>query len=435
LALGVFRFYHKSDDEEDRRGVVSTSFLLVGGMYVVVGTGVFLGAGALSQLIFGSDAHTLVIRIAAGNLAASALTIVPMSFARVRDLSVFFVGVGIVKLVLALGFNILFVVGLRMGVTGVFLSSLLANLLVGSYLAQWLIGKVGIAPSRRWTRDLLRYGVPLMATQVATFIATFSDRYFLQAIGDEAVVGLYSLAYQFGFLLVMVGFSPMDMVWGPKRFEVARGEDGHQALARGFLIMNLLLLTTGVGIVLYVEDVLRIMAAPAFHSAYRVVPVILVAYVLQCWASVQDIGVLVRERTQYITLANFVSAGVALVGYAILIPPFMEWGAAVATVLAFFTRYILTYVFSQRLWPVRYRWRPVWVLVSWAVLLSAISLALPRTGLVISITVNTGLLGVYIVGLWVLPIMDEEERQAVKGLATAGLSRLGGSRRDGAGEP
>lgn len=425
LALGVFRFYHKSEDEADRRGVVSTSFLLVGSLYALVGTGVFLGAAGLSRMIFGSEIYTLEIRIAAANLAVGALTIVPMSFARVRDRSVLYVGVGVVKLLLALSFNILFLIVMGMGVTGVFLSGLLSNLIVGAFLARWLLGQVGLVPSRRWTRDLLRYGLPLMATQVATFTATFADRYFLQASADEAVVGLYSLAYQFGFLLVMVGFTPMDMVWGPKRFEVARGENRDQVFARGFVIMNVLLLSTAVGIVLYVEDVLRIMAAPAFHTAYRVVPVILVAYVLQCWASVQDIGILVRERTRYITLANFVSAGVALVGYALLIPPFLEWGAAIATVLAFLTRYVLTYIFSQRFWPVRYRWKPIWVLVGWAGVISVVTLYLPPTGVVTSMMVSTGLLAIYATGLWVLPIMQEEEREALRGIASSAIARFG----------
>lgn len=427
LALGVFRFYHKADEEEARRQVVSTSFLLVGVLYALVGAAVFLTAGPLSSLIFGSDLHSAVIRIAAANLAMGALLIVPLSLARVRDLSTFYVGANVAKLVLALSFNLLFLVGMGMGVLGVFLASLLSNLLVGGFLAVWLIRRVGIAPSRKWTRNLLRYGIPLMATQVATFIATFSDRYFLQAVADEAVVGLYSLAYQFGFLLAVVGFTPMDMVWGPKRFEVAKGENPDPTLARGFVLMNVLLLTTGVGIVLYVEDVLRIMASPAFHSAYRVVPVILVAYVLQCWASVQDIGILVRERTKYITLANFASAAVALVGYGLLVPPLLEWGAAIATVLAFFTRYILTYWFSQRLWRVRYDWSPVWALSAWAITISGIALALPRTGVVLSLITKTGLLAAYAIGFWLLPVMRPNEKRAIVGMARRAVLKLTGS--------
>lgn len=424
IALGLFRFYHKTDREDAKQQIVSTSLMLVGLLYGVVAGVVLLMAGPLAALLFGSDVHVVVIRVAALNLASGALLIVPMTFARVKDLSMFFVGANLAKLVLGVTFNILFIVVMGLGVVGIFMASLIANAVVGGALVIWLVRRVGVRPSPKWTRDLLRYGIPLMGMQVATFAATFSDRYFLQALSDESVVGLYSLAYQFGFLLMMVGFTPIDMVWGPKRFEVAERDDAHQNLARGFVLMNVVLLTTAVGITLYVEDVLRVMAAPAFHSAAEVVPVILVAYVLQAWASVQDIGILVKERTQYLTLANLVSALVAVAAFAALIPPFLQWGAAVATVLAFLARYLLTYRFSQRLWPVRYRWAPVWILVAWAVAVSGVGLAVPRMHILVSLGVRTLLVAVYCVGVWLLPILQPSEREAVYRLGVSGARRL-----------
>lgn len=424
LALGVFRFYHKTEGEAAKHQVVSTSLMLVGLLYGAVAVLVLFTAPALADLIFGNRDHVVVIRIAALNLAAGSLLIVPLTFARVKDRSLLFVGANLVKLVLALCFNILFIVVLELGVVGIFLSSLISSAVVGGALVVWLVRAVGFRPSRTWTRNLLRYGLPLMGMQVATFMATFSDRYFLQALSDEAVVGLYSLAYQFGFLLMMVGFTPMDMVWGPKRFEVAGQGDRDVQLARGFVILNVLLLTTAVGIALYVGDALRIMSTQAFHSAAQVVPLILVAYVLQGWASVQDIGILIRERTHLLTLANVISAVVAVVGYAVLIPRYLEWGAASATVLAFAVRYVLTYYFSQRLWPVRYRWMPVSVLVAWAVAISGVGLILPQSGIVQSLALRTGLLALYFVGAWHLPVLSSGERAAARRMLSAAWLRM-----------
>ena len=421
LALGVFRFYHKAEREEAKHQVVATSLFLVGVLYAVVGVAVFLAAAPLSGLVFGSDVHADVIRVAALNLAAGSLLIVPMTFARVRDLSVLFVGGNVGKLILAVFFNILFIVVMDLGVIGIFLGSLIANGVVGGVMVVWLVRRVGFRVSRRWTRDLLRYGVPLMGMQVASFMATFSDRYFLQAAADEATVGLYSLAYQFGFLLVVVGFTPIDMVWGPKRFEVASQDDRDELLSRGFILLNYLLLTTAVGITLLVADVLRVMSAPAFHSAARVVPVILVAYILQSWASIQDIGILVREKTQYLTLANLVSAAVAVLGYWLLIPTYYEWGAAIATVAAFATRYALTYGFSQRLWRVRYRWKPVLLLLAWAVLVCTAGLAMPEMALASSLAFRFGLIALYGAGLWWL--LEVREKAVLTALAREALSR------------
>ncbi len=358
-----------------------------------------------------------MIRIAAANLAANSLIVIPLAFARLEDRSALYVGANVGKLLLMVALNILFIVVMGIGVVGIFLSSLVSNASVGVFLSAWLVRRVGWRVSAAPMRDLVRYGVPLIGVQLSTFVATFSDRYFLQAVGDEALVGLYGLAYQFGFLLAVVGFSPIELVWGPKRFEVAKGENHEEVLSRAFVFQNVILITVGVGIVVYVEDVLRIMADPEFHSASSVVPMILIAYVLQCWATVQQIGILVEEKTHYLTLANAASAVVAVTGYALLIPRYFEWGAAVATVLAFATRYVLTYWYAQRLWPVRYRWRPVWTLVAWAAAICATSLLVPVRGLVGSIALSTGLVVLYGVGLWFLPVLDTAERGIVRSLA------------------
>src|SRR5690606_26127762 len=113
------------------------------------------------------------------------------------------------------------------------------------------------------------------------------------------------------------------------------------------------------GLMLFVEDLLRILSPADYWGAARLVPVILAAYVFQSWAGVQDIGILVRERTSWLAVANWIAALVALAGYALLVPRFLAAGAAWAAVAAFFVRWLLTYRISQRLWPIRYRWGPV----------------------------------------------------------------------------
>lgn len=323
-----------------------------------------------------------------------------------------------VKLVVAVGLNLLFIVGMGMGVQGVFLSTLGSNLVLGVWLGMWTVRQVGFGVRPDVLRSLIRYGVPLIGVQAATFTMTFSDRYFLQAAGDEATVGLYNLAYQFGFLLLMLGFVPIEMVWGPRRFQVARGPEPSRMLAKAFRLVNVSMLTIGVGIVLFVDDLLRVMATPPFHPAAKVVPVILVAYVFHGWAMMHDIGVLVKERTEYLTMANWIAALVALAAFALLVPRWLAYGAAASAVLAFSVRWGLTYHFSQRLWPVRYEWAPVLRLVVVAGAVGGVSLLLPQLPLPVSIAVHLSMLAGYVALVWLLPILPaNEKRDAVAFLA------------------
>lgn len=411
LVLGIFRYYHLTDDPEEKQAVVSTAFLGLSGSYLMVGGLAILLAGWLSTLVFGTLEHRYLIQVAAVGLVAQSLPLVPLAFARVRDRSMLVVAASLATLVLGLSLNILFVVILEKGILGIFYSSLIANGIVGIGMAVWLVTRVGIHFSKRQFRSLLRYGVPMIGMQVATFAATFGDRYFLQATGDTAAVGLYNLAYRFGFLLSAIGFLPFDQVWGPKRFEIAKRSDRDTLLSKGFLFANLWLIWLALACSLFILDFFRILTTPAFFSASRFVHLILVAYIFQVWASVQDIGILISEKTEYLTLANWIAAGVALAGFAILIPPYGGMGAATATLISFFTRWVLTYRMSQRLWRVEYTWGPVLRLVALALVGALAGLALPPLPILVSIPVRAVILLAFTVLVWRLVLSAAERAQ------------------------
>ena len=395
IAIGIFRYYYKAETDAERDAVVSTSFSVLAASYFTLGALTFAAAPWLSRLVFGTAEHSELIRLAALSLAASSLSIAPLTWIRARARSGLFVGAQLARALLQVGLNLLFLVELELGIRGVFLANLIASVLVGAVLAGGLLRSVGFHFTRKATRDLLRYGIPLIGTQLATFTVTFGDRYFLQAAADTTAVGLYSLAYQFGFLLAAMGYLPFEMIWEPVRFEIARRSDRDSVYARGFVYLNLMLITMAVALALFVEDVLRIMATEAFHPAAQFVPLILVAYVLQGWTGLQDVGIHIRERTELITLANWASAAVALVGYAIFVPRYLGFGAAGVTVAAFLVRYLGCYLASQRLWPVRYRWRPVFTLIALGAAAVAIGLSLPIANPWLAMAGKLGVLAAY----------------------------------------
>jgi O-antigen/teichoic acid export membrane protein len=425
IAQGIFRYYHKADSDAERRAVVSTALTTLAVTFSLLGIAIYALAAPISTLVFRSATHGDLVRIAAGSFALQGFVYVPMALCRVQERSGLFLATNVTKLLLAVGFNLVFIVGMGMGIHGVFISTLISNLVLAAWMGTWTVRQVGLGISRGPLRDLVRYGVPLMGVQAASFIITFSDRFFLQASADVSVVGIYNLAYQFGFLLLMLGFVPIDMIWGPKRFQVARSADPSPVLAAAFRLINVVVITLAVGIALFVGDTLRVMAAPVFWPAATVVPVILVAYVFSGWSAMHDIGALVRERTEYLTIANWCAAAAAVISLSLLVPRFHAMGAAMSAVVAFFARWVLTYRFSQRLWPVRYDWRPVLLLCAVALAAGGASALLPDLSFWVSLSARTALFLGYALAIWHLPILTGAERAS----ALATVRRLAGGAR------
>ncbi|HWZ60412.1 MAG TPA: oligosaccharide flippase family protein [Gemmatimonadaceae bacterium] len=423
LLSGVFRFYHKANTEDERRSVMSTALVTICIGYATVGLLVFLAAPLVSTLALGDAKFTGIVRIAAVSLATQALVFVPPAFFRLRGQFRLVVATQLVRLALQVGCNIVLLTVLHMGAKSMFLGTLVANVLVGGYVSFLAWRQVGWRFSPRVAGDLYRYGSPLILTQVATFVLTFGDRYFLRAATDLSSVGRYTLAYQFAFLLATLGQTPFDLVWEPRRFEVARRPDRDRIYARVFIYLNVVLFTGAVGLSLFVHAALHLMTKPAFYGAADVVPVLLMAIILQSWAGSQDIGILVRERTHYVAIANWVAAGTILVAYALLVPRYAGWGAAIATVIGYAVRYGCTYAFAQRLWPVRYEWKPVLRIAALAVATVLIGYLIPAGPLAYSLMLRTLLLAGYIVLVWMLPILSTSDKHAARQALAALMGR------------
>ncbi len=414
MVQGVFRFYWSADGEEERNGIASTALWLMTGTHIFIGLLIMAAAPFLSQLVFDSDANVTLLRIAGGAIMCNGTILTAMTYLRAKDRSTAVVSLELSKLAVQVVLNLVLLIYYELGIYAIFISNLVASLLMAFGLGIYLVTQVGVHWSRAATRNLARYGLPLVATSVATFLLTFGDRYFLQRAGDSTVVGLYSLAYQFGFLLVMLGSVPYQQVWEPTRFKVALEPDRDAIYNRSFRLISVLTFVLGTGIALYVGDVLRIMATPEFFSAAQYVPPILLAYVLQVWCGQHDIGILLKNRTEFIAFANWLAAGVAMVGYWYFIPRYLAWGAAGVTLGAFIVRYLTIYFFSQLLLHIHYEWGPIVRIGALSIAVGGLSIWLPELPILQSIGLHTGMVFVYLGLIWVLGVLTDDERATIR---------------------
>lgn len=414
LAVGVFHFYHKASASAERGTVLSTALMTISAGYLLVGLLAFLAAPQLSGIVFSSAQYTDVIRIAAASFPFQGMMIVPLAAVRVYERPRLFVALNTGRLLGQAILNVVFLVGLDMGIASFFASNLITSAVLGAGTTIWMLRSSGTRFSWESARALTRFGVPLVVTQLATLFTTFGDRYFLQRAADEAAVGRYALAYQFGFLLLTVAYEPFSSTWAATRFGLVRRADRDRLFSRIFLLLNIALLSGAVLMALFARMGLSLLTTEGFHAAADVVPVLLLAYVFQAWSGTQDTTIMLHERTSYISIANWASAVAALAGYVLLIPPYQSWGAAWSTCIALFVRWLFIYVPAQRLERIDQGWRHVLPIMALGTIVVALHVAFsPRAG-VAAFAAAVGWAIAYGVGLLFL-VPGEMRRQ----LATA----------------
>lgn len=418
LAMGVFKFHAEQSDEAGKNRVISTSEIALVALAGVTALGGVLAASQLSGTILGDEGRPLYFQLFFLIYFFQTAENVPLLYLRAENRSGLFVTASVSKLVLMLALNIWFVVFLDMGVTGVLTGNLIANGVISSVLTAYVLRRVGIGFSVPLAREMASFGAPLIVFNLANFVLVFSDRYFLQHFFGTSEVGIYSLAYRFAGVLTAFGFRPFLLIWGPERFKVARDHDeGSDIFPRVFRYMNIALGMVGLLIVVLADETIRVMADPAFHSAYRVVPLLVAGQILYHWVPFSNLGLYVKERSGLLGGLGTLSAGCVVVLNIAMIPRFGVVGAAGATLLAYGFRYAVILVASRRYLAIGHGWIEIGVL--YLILLSAACIHEALRGDA-TIVVSTALSGLIFLGAAVgvyRLVLGEAERSEVLAIA------------------
>lgn len=425
-ASGVMRYYFKNRDEVARRRLVTTAHVMLAGLGLFGALLLAFNAGWVWRRFLDGAGSTTLLYIAALTFAIDSLSTVPMALLQAEGKATAYASVLVGKLVMQLSLNILFLLVLERGVGGVLVSSLIASTVTGLVLNIWFLRRGGFAWSGAAARDLRRYGLPYQFVTAGTFVLAFGDRFFLQAHAGRAEVGLYSLAYQFGFLLTGSAAAPFMRAWLPVRFSLLQLPAAQREAEdnRGFLYLSLVCITVATGLSVFVRPTLQVMTSPAYFEASRYVPVILLAYLFQVWNDVVSFGSQAAERTKWITVSTWISVVAVLVLYTALIPLYGAMGAAVATLGSFVVRFACQYYFSQRIFPMHYHWGAPLKMLAAGTIVAATSHLIITHSLYVDIAMGFGLFAGYSLYVWFL-VLRPRERLEVETFIARQLRRIG----------
>ncbi len=418
VTAGVHRFYFKTEDAAKRRSVVLAALVMLGLFNALGAVLIWALSPAIATHVLKDPASSGLILIVACSFVLDPFFTIPTLLMQVRQRSTLYTMVSLARLMIQLTLNVVFVVFLGEGVRGIILSTLIAYAVLALPLLIWFFRQIGWVFMKQSFLDLFWFGLPYRFTDAGSFILTYVDRYFLLAAHGLFLTGVYSLAYQFGFLLAYLGSVPFLMAWNPQRFQLSKEprEVRDRAYAQGHVYISMLMLSLAVGIALFVQPTLRVIADPSFHDAARYVPVIMAAYIFQGWTWVMEFGIQVSERTRFATYGTWLAVGIIVILYATLIPAFGAWGAAISTLVAFFARFVAFSIFAQRLFPVTYQWGGILraALVACAVV-GLYFLAGP-TSLLLQFAAAAGLSAVFLASAWRLGLNAEQRQGLLLGL-------------------
>jgi O-antigen/teichoic acid export membrane protein len=415
----VLRYYYDYDEERERRQLVSTA--LIGAIVIAAGAALagYLLAPQIASIVLKSRADFYYIRIVALSLFLSSVSAVGWSYLRARQESKLMVALDLITLVVSLSLNIYLIAYQGFGVGGMLMGSLMGSAVTVSYLAVRTFRDVHFSFNWRKFWILVAFGGPLFFNSMAAFVLNFSDRFFLQRFTDLSTVGIYALGYKFGYMLSFLVVQPFMIIWGARAYEIVAKQRGSEYFARIVEYYCLVLVAAALGISLTIRELVTILAAPQFHTAYRIVPLVAAAYIFQGLALYFQVALLVEKRSGFVGAIGIACTGVNLGLNLVLISRYAAMGAALATALTFAFQAVVTFAVSRTIYIAPYR---LWRLLEPMAIAAAIYLLSNRLvvgNLVLSFTLR---LALFLLFPGLLLLFRFFERQEIDGLRTISKS-------------
>lgn len=288
-----------------------------------------------------------------GYVTASSMRSVNSQFVRSQGLVKLFAFDGILATLTLFLFNVIFIAGFKLGVTGFMLSVICSDLLSAIFL--WVIAGLQkylqpkeLSGTMVW--KMLQFAIPLIPSTLLWTITGFSDRAFIRYMpGPEGTVGesaagIYGIASKIPNLISM--FSTIFFqAWNMSAIMENDSKDRGRFYQRIFDAYASFLFIASAAMIVFVKPLSALLIDtsqfPEYGTAYLYTPVLVAAVLMMCLNQFFSSVYTATNHTSHSFWTSLIAAVVNLFLNLILVWIFGLYGAAVATFASYFVSYII----------------------------------------------------------------------------------------------
>lgn len=272
-------------------------------------------------------------------------------FVRGMDKINLYVCVDIAHTVSFVIFNIIFLIKLRLGINGYFISIVLAYfvstclLIIFSNIFQYIAFR---AFNKSFLKTMLLYSIPLIPNGLMWWIINVSDRYMLTYFLGFDATGLYSVSSKFPSMITMIN-SIFFMAWQLSAMK-EYGKTGYsQFYGNIFSVLSTFLFIIIAFILLMLKPFMNILVAEAFFESWKYVPFLLVGAIFHAFSSFFGTNYTASKKTIGAFTTTVVGAVINILINLILIPKWGIQAAAFSTMMAYFITWLFRIFHTKKL--------------------------------------------------------------------------------------
>lgn len=259
---------------------------------------------------------------------------------------------GIINTIINIGLNIVLLIVLKRGIYGYLVA------FVGGYAVScvymifcekmWLfltpISKLDLG----LVKSFLCFCIPLIPNSLSWWISNSSDKYILTFFEGAAVTGVYSVAYKIPSLMAVLS-NIFTSAWQISAVDDFGSEESIAFFSDIYNKYSSLYVLITSAIILGIKLIAEIMFSKNFYNAWSFATVLIIASMFQAMCSFLGSIYTTAMKTRMIFITTFIGAIFNIVLNFILIPRIGAYGAAIATLVSYFSVWLIRIIDSRKI--------------------------------------------------------------------------------------
>lgn len=385
METAFFRFFSK---EKEKGKIISTSFTtLLFTTVVFLVLGLMFAPNIAATFGFKEVMH---VKILVWTVFLDTIVVIPFAYLRVTNRPIRFAGIKIANILFLTVLNVLFLWLIPKGIVSegilpdslnfyikgeaqviyIFLANVFASLFTLILLFPNIL-KIKWSFDGATLRKLLIYGLPIMIGSLAYVTNENIDKLFLGDIIGDTEMGKYAGCYKLGVFMTLY-ITAFRLGAEPFFFNHAKeknAKNNYATILKWFTILGALFMLI---VVAYIDLFANLLISKKeYLDALAIVPIILLANLCLGVYNNLSIWYKLTDRTKFGMYISIFGAIITIVFNLVMIKHIGFMASAWATLIAYGSMMIISYILGQKYYPVPYNLKKIAVYVFVATVFSA----------------------------------------------------------------
>jgi len=358
-----------SQNDENNQSVLNTSLLILlfsSGLFSLI---LYYFANLISIIYLGID-EPLWISLCSLILLIDVISSRIMAYLRVINRPIYFSIISIVSVVVTIVTNIYLITSLNMGIVGVLYGtmagSLIRLILIAPLLFSWF--NINLFKFDLYKRMLI-FGIPFFPAALFFMIMEMADRYLLLQLADVEAVGIYSIGYKMGSVLMSL-IAGFNLAWQPLFHKEKRNDNRLEIFSTISTQFLAFMILVGGIISIWLPLIVQIpigngstLIGEDFWGSIQIIPIIMLSYIFYAAYILQMPSLYDGNNQKWSPLLRGLGAAINIGLNLILIPKHGGMGAAIATLVAYSTMFIALFILNRKWLPISFNYGRITILL------------------------------------------------------------------------